>query len=228
MEYEFTDSYRNFLRSMCSYWAPGQDEYLAGEIVQQWSVRQSFRRQMSGIHAEIMKREAVLGDLLFRKKQELCRAGRNGRWCAWLRERKIPRSTADRLVLQHAEFFEVTDELNHRESAEPLDGNISQAAYRTSDRLENMLRSPKSRMKFVRCLGDLMGLNVQYDDGESVRLTIPPPIAEEEVDYNAPNIIRVAEDGTLQPVNYELAEESSGENTPLMSPDSGQELDDVF
>lgn len=60
---QFTDSYRAFLRSMCSYWAPGQDEYLSGETVHQWSVRQSFRREMSGQQAEVLKREAVLGEL---------------------------------------------------------------------------------------------------------------------------------------------------------------------
>jgi hypothetical protein len=207
MEYEMTDSYRAFLRSMCSYWAPGQDEYLAGEIVQQWSVRQSYRREMSGIQAEVLKRDAVLGDLLHRKKRELCKLGRNGRWCAWLRQRKIPRSTADRLVLEHAEFFGLKDELPHREQGEPLEGNISQAAYRTSDRLENMLRTPKSRMTFIRCLSDLLGLDVEFGDNESVRLTIPPPVDESGFTDVAPNVIHVRDDGKVVPVNYELRDD---------------------
>jgi hypothetical protein len=206
MDEYFTDSYRKFLRSMCSYWAPGQDEFLAGEIVQQWSVRQSFRREMSGIQAEILKREAVLGDLLYRKKEELCKQGRNGRWCAWLRQQKIPRSTADRLVLQHAEFFDLTDELTHRESAEASDGNISQAAYRTSDRLENLLRTPHSRMKFVRCLGDLLGLDVQYRDGDSAHFAIRPVVNEADSKDVAPNIIQITDDGKVVPTNFELRE----------------------
>jgi len=189
---------------MCSYWAPGQNEYLAGEIVQQWSVRQSFRREMAGIQAEVLKRDAVLGDLLHRKKRELCKLGRNGRWCAWLKQRRIPRSTADRLVLEHAEFFGLADELPHRERSEPLEGNVSQAAYRTSDRLENVLTTPKSRMTFIRCLGDLLGLEVEFDDNDSVRLTIPTSVDEPYTTDVAPNIIRVSDDGKVVPVNYEL------------------------
>ncbi len=208
MEEQFTDSYRAFLRSMCSYWAPGQDEYLSGEIVHQWSVRQSFRREMSGQQAEVLKRESVLGELLYRKKRELCRLGRNGRWCAWLRQRKIPRSTADRLVLQHAEFFNLTDEFPRRERSEPLEASISQAAYRTSDRLENMLRSPQARIKFVRCLGDLLGFDVEYGDTDSVRLTIPPPVDETATTDFEPNIICVGDDGKIIPVDYELRDEA--------------------
>jgi hypothetical protein len=205
MEEIFPDSYRSFLRTMCSFWAPGQDQYLAGEIVQQWSMRQSSRREIATRQAEVLKRDAVLGELLYRKKRELCKLGRNGRWCAWLKQRKIPRSTADRLVLQHAEFFRLEDEFPHRESSEPMDGNISQAAYRTSDRLENMLTTPRSRMTFIRCLADLLGLDLEFTDLESVRLTIPPPVDENsDVNDVAPNIIELQPDGTVRPVNYEL------------------------
>jgi hypothetical protein len=212
MEHEFTDTYNAFLRSMCSYWAPGQDEYLSGEIIQQWSVRQGFRREKSTLEAEIMKREAVLGDLLYRKKRELCKPGRNGRWCEWLRQRKIARSTADRLILEHAEFFGLQDGLNQRAGSEPNDGTISQAAYRTCDRLEHTLRSPGARMKFMRCLGDLLGFEVDYGERDSVRLSFPLP--QEETTDVAPNIIEVLGDGTIRPVNYELPDD--GEESPFL------------
>jgi hypothetical protein len=209
---------------MCSYWAPGQDEYLGGEIIHQWSVRQSFRREMSGLQAEVLKRDAVLGDLLYRKKRDLCKLGRSGRWSAWLKQSKIPRSTADRLVLEHAEFFGLKDELPHREQGEPLEGHICQAAFRTHDRLENMLRSPKSRMAFVRCLADLLGFDVEYGEGESVRLSVPPPVKDENIQHKMPNVIEVDANGKLLPVNYELADEGGGDSSPEIS----QTLDGVF
>jgi hypothetical protein len=204
MKHEMTDSYTTFLKTMCGFWTPGQDEYLAGEVVHQWSCRQSYRRQICGLEAEFKKHDAVLGDLLYRMKRKLSKMGRNGGWSQWLKQRRIPRATADRLVLEHAEFFGLADELPHRERNEPLEANVSQAAYRTSDRLENMLTSPKSRMTFLRCLADLFGLSVEYGDGDCVRLTIPPPITDEEINYTAPNIIEVLDDGTVRPVNYEL------------------------
>ncbi|WP_162601762.1 hypothetical protein [Occallatibacter savannae] len=206
-----TDSYRAFLRMMCHFWAPGQDEYLAGEIIQQWSIRQGYRREMATLQAEIMKREAVLGDLLHRKKQQLCKLGRNGRWSAWLEQSKIPRSTADRLVIDHAEFFGLKEELNHRSESDPHDGTISQAARRTTDRLGHTLRSPRSRLTFLKCLGDLLGLEVENGGDESVKMsfTVLPGETSEVV----PPIIEMQEDGSVRPINYELRDD--GEESVL-------------
>jgi hypothetical protein len=207
MKHEMTDSYTTFLKTMCSYWAPGQDEYLAGEVVHQWSCRQSYRRQIGGLEVEVKKHDAILGDLFYRMKRKLSKLGRDGGWSQWLKQRRIPRATADRLVLEHAEFFWLADELPHRERNEPLEGNVSQAAYRTSDRLENVLTSPKSRMMFVRCLADLLGLDVEFGEANSVRLTIPPPVDESDITDFAPNIIHVSDDGKVVPVNYELRDD---------------------
>src|ERR1022692_2552823 len=84
--------------------------------------------------------------LLFRRKQMLSRLGRNGQWSSWLRQQRISRSTADRLVLQYAESHGLTDDLRHREIAEPLEGNVCSAAQRTYKRLKNMLSTPRSRL----------------------------------------------------------------------------------
>ena len=67
-----------------------------------------------------------------------------------------------------------------------------------------MLTSPQARIKFVRCLGDLLGFDVEYGDTDSVRLTIPPPVDETDITDVAPNIIRVSDDGKVVPVDYEL------------------------
>lgn len=225
MHHDFTDSYTAFLKTMCGYWSPGQDEYLAGEVVHQWSARQSYRRQIIALEVEVKKHDAVLGDLLYRMKRKLSKLGRNGGWSQWLKQRRIPRATADRLLLEHAEFFGLTSELPHRERNEPLEGNVSHAAYRTNDRLENVLTTPKSRMTFMRCLGDLFGLGVEFDDLDSVRITIPPPVSDEEADDNVSNIIQIAEDGSVQPVDYELKyEDGDGDS----SPDAPQSSDEVL
>jgi hypothetical protein len=224
MQHDFTDSYSAFLKSMCGYWAPGQDDFLAGEIVHQWSCRQSYRRQICGLEAEFKKHDAVLGDLFYRMKRKLSKAGRNGGWSRWLKQRRIPRATADRLVLEHAEFFGLADELPHRERDEPLEGNVAQAAYRTNDRLENTLTTPRSRMTFIRCLADLLGLEAEWDDTASVRLTIPPPISEDEFKDRAPNIIHITEDGSVQPVDYELKEQDGNGETTSSSPPNPEEV----
>jgi hypothetical protein len=85
--------------------------------------------------------DAVLAELLFRRKQMLSRLGRNGQWSLWLRQQKISRSTADRLVAQYAESHGLSDELRHREIIEPLQGNVCLAASRTYRRLKTMLKT---------------------------------------------------------------------------------------
>lgn len=156
---------------------PVSDEHLAEEISLQWSQREYFRHFTDLQRAEVLRIDAVLGELFYRLKRKLSQPGRNGEWSGWLKQHGIMRNTADRLVLEHSEFYKLSDELPHRTTHEPLENRICQTAYRTSDRLENMLKTPQSRMAFVRCLADFFELSVEFE-GESVRLSIPPTANE--------------------------------------------------
>lgn len=193
---------------------PVDDEFVAGEIVNRWFHREDSRRLKNLHETDMLKWDAELAELLFRMKLKLSRLGRNGGWSLWLRQQNIQRSTADRLVAQYAESYGLSDELRHREISEPLQGNVCIAASRTSKRLEKTLRSPKSRLTFVRCLGNLLGLDVEYGEGESVRLTIPTPVDEANINYRVPNVIEVQNDRTISPVNYELPD-GDGVDFPL-------------
>jgi hypothetical protein len=148
-------------------------------------------------------------------KQKLSRLGRNGGWSLWLRQQNIQRSTADRLVAQYAESYGLTDELCHRVVAEPLESNVCLAASRTSKRLKNMLKTPRSRMTFIKVLADLLGLKVEYGEADSVRLTIPPAVDAASISRTVPNVIEVRNDGTIRPVDYELREAGAGVDYPL-------------
>jgi len=183
---------------------PVTDEYVAGEIVQRWACREQARHLKNHHESEMLEFDAVLAELLYRMKQKLSRLGRNGQWSLWLRQQRIQRSTADRLVAQYAESYGLTDELRHREIIEPLQGNVCLAASRVRKRLKNMLNSPRSRMEFVKVLADLFGLTVEWE-GEGVRLNIPPPVDEDNpADCVVPPVIEVQDDGTPKPIDYEL------------------------
>jgi hypothetical protein len=182
---------------------PVTEDYLAGEAVSQWVNREQYRRTINVQKAEMLKVDAVLGELLYRMKCKLCRLGRNGTWSTWLRQQKIARSTADRLALDYAESHGLSDEFTHRQG-EPLEGNICTAAQRTVDRLENMLRSPVSRMTFVKVLADLFQLKVDWE-GEGARLSLPRQFDDENPNtYLMPNVFEMQPDGSPRPVNYEL------------------------
>jgi len=190
------------------------DEYLCGEIVFLWSAREHSKHLMNVNKADMLKSDEVLGELFFRQKQRLCRLGRNGGWNQWLTQNGISRSTADRLALEHAEFYGLTDELAHRAIADPIEGRVCQAAHRTANRLYKFFSSPDSRMKFVQVLADLFDLRVERE-GEAVRLSIPPPEDEEKwKNVVVPNVMVIMADGVPMPVDYELRN-GVGEDSPL-------------
>ena len=186
------------------------DDFVPGEILYNWSARQNYRHIENVQKAEVLKLDVILGELLYRQKLKLSHLGRSGGWKSWLDEYKIPRATADRLVLEHAEYYSLTDELPHRNIAEPLEGRICQSASRVSERVETMLTSPLSRMSFLRCLADLLELSVDYD-GDTVRLSVPPPFNENDwKNEPVPPIFDMLPDGTPRPVSYELRDEEAG------------------
>jgi hypothetical protein len=207
MSDEMLDTYRTYLQSQCSYWSLGNDGYLSGEIVSQWFQRKSLQREMTGLQAQLSRMDGVLSGLLYEQKKRLSRLGRNGAWSGWLRQNKIPRATADRLAMEHVEFFGLQDELPKRERPEPLEANVSMAACRVSDRHELMLKSPRSRMMFLTCLADRLGVSVEFGEEGSIRLSTPPPASYDESDCRVPNVMQVADDGSVVPVDYELTDE---------------------
>jgi hypothetical protein len=161
---------------------------------------------MTSQEVELLKIDGILSGLLYEQKKRLSRLGRNGCWSQWLRQHKIPRGTADRLTMEHVEFFGLEHEVPRRVRVEPLEGNVCLAACRTGDKFELTLKTPRSKMIFLRCLADRFGFEVDLELDGSVRLSTPPPLNEEEFDNTVPPVMTTAEDGTEVPVDYELQE----------------------
>lgn len=182
------------------------DAYLAGETVAAFANRRHLARTMNEYKSEVKKADAVLAPLLYRMKCRLSRVGRSGRWLAWLKQNKIERSCADRLVLEFAESIGRRYELPSRYIPEPLLGDIGLAAHRASERVQKKLTSTWSKMQFLSCLANLLDLTVDWN-GNSVQLGPPAPcdLSEAEI-CRVPSVIEVLEDGTIRPVDYELKE----------------------
>lgn len=206
-------SYRSFLQTRCSFYTPGNEDFLSGEIIFQFHNRKSLVREMSGQQAELARIDGVLSGLLFEQKKRLSRPGRNGRWSAWLKQHKIPRGTADRLVLEHVEFFGLQNELPKRERFELPTWKISRTAQEVGERHEAMLKASDSKITFMWCLADRLGVAVDYNADGWIRLFTPPPEKPEDIDYRVPNVAHIDESGRLVPVNHELQDDDD-ENAP--------------
>jgi hypothetical protein len=213
-ELDLTHDSHPFIDEDPQFRALVSEEYLAGETVGLWSTREHYRRQMNIQRAEVLKAEAVLGELLFRMKRKLARLGRNGAWSAWLKQNKISRAAADRLVLGYAEPNGLRDELPSREVAEPHEGSICISAHRASERVAGKLQSSRSRMMFLSCLADLLNLSVDWDADIMQLRILPRGAVIDPETYAVPNLIEVQNDGTIRPVDFELRDED-GADFPL-------------
>ena len=79
-----------------------EDEtFLSFEISQLWDIHTSYQNSIKQENEKFRAIRGDLGKLLFHMKQVLAKPGRNGGWPAFLKERRIPRATADRLVIRY-------------------------------------------------------------------------------------------------------------------------------
>lgn len=192
------------------------DEFLAGETVLAWSNRRHSAALMNHYKAEVEQADAVLAPLLYRMKRRLSRLGRGGRWHAWLKQNRIERSCADRLVLSYAESLGRRYELPSRYIPAPLEGDVCLAAGRACKRVEKKLTTPRSKMVFLSVLANLLDMSVDWDqEGLRMKPQPPPDLNDPEIS-KVPNVMEVLDDGTIRPVSYELQEDETTDFFPLL------------
>ena len=143
------------------------EAYLSGEIIQLWEVHRCYS---TDIKAEQFRQRALgntLGQLLHAVKRILVSPGRMGRWSGWLKERKISRATADRMVNRYSEAFNLLGESAHESTPpEPTEIQINKLLADVWPRLEKALTTERSRYEFMRCYLYRSGLNYDWrDDG---------------------------------------------------------------
>lgn len=74
------------------------ERYLTEEIDQLWVARQTYNGAIQSQKSEVRSLDTRLAKMLYTMKAVLSRPGRSGGWSEFLRDRKIPRASADRLV----------------------------------------------------------------------------------------------------------------------------------
>lgn len=130
--------------------SPSQDEAaLTAEIVQLWQVHQDCQSTIKQETQQFRSLRNELGKLLHQMKGLLARRGRNGQWSAWLKERKISRATADRLVLRFERSLHPDGNCLTESISEPTDEEIQSLFAKIVPKLRRALRTPASAYRFL-------------------------------------------------------------------------------
>jgi hypothetical protein len=159
---------------------------LTEEISTLWSdhVRLSASRKTTS--KELRQIRASLAERLHAMKSLLSHPGRGGQWRGWLKQRGIPRSTADRLVARHAETLGSDNEGNvptgaisnsPEESAEQLAKSVWQ-------RFRKVLATDECVIRFIGCIAEISGVGHEQR-AEGLVILKPAPKAAAELPESA-------------------------------------------
>ncbi len=130
--------------------SPSQDETaLTTEIVHLWQVHQDCQSTIKQETQQFRSLRVELGKKLAAMKALLARRGRNGQWSGWLKERKISRATADRLVLRHERSLNPDGNCLTESISEPAEDEIQSLFAKVAPKLRRVLRTPASAYRFL-------------------------------------------------------------------------------
>jgi hypothetical protein len=158
---------------------------LTQEISELWSSHLRLSGDRKATSKELRLVRARLAERLLAMKQILCRAGRAGQWRSWLRQQHIPRSTADRLAMRHAETLG-GDDGNVPTGAIPEPATPEKlAAAVWSSSLKKLLVTGESVFQFLASIAQISGIPHEQRD-EGLMIFSPVPKAADEATASAP------------------------------------------
>lgn len=130
-----------------------QDEAtLSAEITQLWQVHQDCQSAIKQEAQQFRSLRSELGNLLHQMKGLLAKPGRSGGWSAWLKERRIPRATADRLVAKHELSLNPDGNCLTEQLSEPTEQEIQILFDKIAPKLRKALPTKASAYKFIDML----------------------------------------------------------------------------
>jgi len=128
-------------------------EQMIGEaITSLWSEHLNAKNTARATNEELRVLRAKLGEQLSEMKQILSKPGRDGQWSGFLRDRNIPRATADRLVARHLRSLNPDENCVTEDVSEPTDEEVQKLFIAVWAKLRRTLRSWQSLQLFVDLL----------------------------------------------------------------------------
>jgi hypothetical protein len=164
------------------------DGAIETQLTQEISVLWSNHTLLSANHKttarELRQIRARLAEKLATIKTLLSRPGRGGEWRGWLRERGIPRSTADRLVSRYSETLGTANNVPTGAIPEPAKPTPEKLAETVWPSLKRVLTSGESVVDFTGCIAKISG--VPYEEREiGLMIFYPVPKVADELSSSA-------------------------------------------
>ena len=149
-----------------------EETVLTGEIEHLWKQHRNVQISIQQDRENVSSLRAELGQRLSQMKEVLARPGRNGQWSAWLKEHKIPRANADRLVAKHARSPNPDMNCLSESISEPTEDTIMKLVSQVSSRLRKTLPGATNIYHFIGSLASSLGLEPKETVGG---LLVPRP-----------------------------------------------------
>ena len=158
---------------------PSEDEQrLADEIAQLWEVHAQAKNTVKKTKEELKAIRELLSERLYELKQLLARPGRCGQWSAWLKEPKISRATADRLVQRYGANLPGY-ESPHEAISNPSEDTAENLARVVWSRFRKVLTTEESVIQFIACIAEISGIGHEQRAEGLLIFKIAPKAAEE-------------------------------------------------
>jgi hypothetical protein len=132
--------------------AETSENALATEIADLWEAHESHKYRAKEEAQTLRILRAELGERLSGMKQLLARPGRGGQWSAWLKEQRILRATADRLVQKHEHSLIPDNNCLNDAISEPTEAEIQKLLHSVLPKLRPVLRTKDSVDRFIGLL----------------------------------------------------------------------------
>ena len=190
------------------------ENQLTEEISTLWSSHVRLSADRKATAKELRQIRASLADRLHEMKCLLSRPGRLGQWRGWLRQRGIPRSTADRLVARHAETLAIENgNVPSGAISEPGEANAEKLARNVWLRIGKLLTTHESILRFIGCIVTASGVaHEQREEGLVIFNPVPKPADD------LPGSVSVAQPVPQPSVEASAITKEPGEETPAEQP----------
>jgi hypothetical protein len=155
--------------------AESNDE-LGEAITSLWAAHLNAKCAARATREELLGIRTKLGEQLHKLKQLLAQPGRGGQWSAFLRERQIPRATADRLVSCHLRLLNPNANRPSEANSEPTEEEVQKLFASVWPKLRHTLSTPTSVYTFVAMLTSSCECGIITDHGILVLKPTAPAI----------------------------------------------------